>query len=178
MPISSEFDKIFCVAGKRYGLKKLLLKALAICESSLDPKAYRFEPMFWERYMKDKPEWKDKDPKIVSASWGLCQIMWPTATGLGFTGTVDELCEPMTNVLLGAKLLRQLIDRATKQRLTDQFYFLSNLSISLARFNGGSFKNPMDDGTLRNQKYVRKVLKQWGELRKVEAECQDSEGDV
>lgn len=177
MPISSEFDHMFCVAGRKYNLKKLLLKSLAICESSLDPKATRFEPLFWDRYMKDKPEWKDKDPQIVSSSWGLTQLMWPTAVGLGFDGTVDDLCDPMTNILLGAKLLRQLIDRATKQRLTDQFYWLSNLQICLARYNGGSFKNPDEAGVLRNQKYVRKVMKQFGELRKVEQECSDAEGD-
>jgi soluble lytic murein transglycosylase-like protein len=177
MPISSEYDKVFCVAGKRFNVKKLLLKSLAICESSLDKNAYRYEELYWERYMKDKPEWVGKDPKVVSASYGLCQIMFPVAVNLGFVGSAEELCDPMINVMLGAKLMRQLIDRVTKARLTDQFYWLSNLQISLSRYNGGSLRNPAEDGTLRNQKYVRKVMKQWGELRKVEQECADAEGD-
>jgi soluble lytic murein transglycosylase-like protein len=177
MPISAEFDKMFCVAGRKWQIKTLLLKAVAITESSLDPHAYRFEPLYFERYMADKPEWKDKDPKIVSASYGLCQIMFPVAVNLGFVGTTEELCDPMINIMLGAKLIRQLIDRVTKQRLTDQFYWLSNAQISLSRFNGGSWKNPDETGVLRNQKYVRKVMKQWGELKKVEAECTDAEGD-
>ena len=177
MPITDAYDKMFCIAGKKYNIKKLLLKAIAITESGLDPKAYRFEPLYFERYMKDKPEWADKDPKVVSASYGLLQIMFPVAVNLGFVGTAEELCDPMINIMLGAKLMRQLIDRATKQRLTDQFYWLSNLQICLSRFNGGSWKNPDEMGVLRNQKYVRKVLKQFGELRKVEAECTDAEGD-
>jgi len=177
MPISDAYDKMFCVAGKKWNIKKLLLKSIAITESSLDPKAYRFEQLYWDRYMKDKPEWKDKDPHVVSASYGLCQIMFPVAVNLGFVGTAEELCDPMTNVLLGAKLMRQLIDRVIKQRLCDQFYWLAPVHISLARYNGGSLRNPDEAGVLRNQKYLRKVLKTWGELRKVEQECQDSEGD-
>lgn len=174
---TDEYDKVFCVAGKRYNVKKLLLKAIAICESSLDPKAYRFEPLYFERYMKDKPEWADKDPKVVSASYGLFQVMYPVACALGFSGTTDELCDPMTNALLAAKLMRQLIDKVTKARICDTFYWLAPAHVALARYNGGSWKNPAEDGTLRNQKYLRKVLKQWGELRKTEAECSDAEGD-
>jgi soluble lytic murein transglycosylase-like protein len=172
MPISAEYDKMFCVAGKKYNVKKLLLKAVAITESSLDPKAYRFEPLYFERYMADKPEWKDKDPKVVSASYGLCQIMLPTAVGLGFTGSPEELCDPMINILLGAKFLRQLIDKSIEKKWTDKFYWLSPLQVALARWNGGGWQNPKEDGSLRNQKYVRRVLKQWGELRKIEAECE------
>jgi soluble lytic murein transglycosylase-like protein len=177
MPISAEYDKIFCVAGKRYNVKKLLLKSIAICESSLDPKAYRFEPLYWERYMKDKPEWADKDPKVVSASYGLFQVMYPVAVALGFVGSPEELCDPMTNALLAAKLMRQLIDKVVKARVCDQFYWLAPLHVSICRYNGGGWKNPDESGVLRNQKYLRKVLKQWGELKKVEAECSDAEGD-
>lgn len=171
MPINQEYDKTFCVAGRKYNLKKLLLKSLAITESSLIPTATRFEPLYWERYMKNDPLWADKDPKVVSASYGLLQIMLPTAMGLGFTGTTEELCDPMINILLGAKFLRQLIDKSIEKRWTDKFYWLSPLQISLARWNGGGWKNPGEDGSLRNQKYVRKILKTWGELRKFEVEC-------
>jgi soluble lytic murein transglycosylase-like protein len=177
MPISSEYDKVFCVAGKRYNIKKLLLKSIAICESSLDKNAYRFEQLYWDRYMKDKPEWKDKDPKVVSASYGLFQVMYPVSVALGFVGSPEELCDPMTNALLAAKLMRQLIDKVVKARICDQFYWLAPLHVSLARYNGGGWKNPDETGALRNQKYLRKVLKQWGELKKVEQECADSEGD-
>jgi len=172
MPISSEYDKIFCVAGRRFNVKKLLLKSIAICESSLDPNAYRFEPLYWDRYMAGKQEWEGQDPKLVSASHGLMQLMWPTALGLGFTGTKDDLCDPTTNVLLGAKLLRQLIDKSVEKRWVDKYYWLSPLQVSLARWNGGGWRNPDENGVLRNQKYVRRVLKTWGELRKIEQECE------
>jgi soluble lytic murein transglycosylase-like protein len=171
MSWTDEFDKHFCVAGKKYGLKKLVLKSIAITESSLIPTAYRFEPGYWERYLKDKPEWKDKDPRIVSASHGLMQIMWPVAVGLGFNGSVDDLRDPMTNIMLGAKLMRQLIDRAIQQKYSEKFYWLSPLQVAAARWNGGSKGNPDDAGELRNRKYVRRVMTTWGDLRKTEAEC-------
>jgi soluble lytic murein transglycosylase-like protein len=171
MAFTTEFDKHLCVAGKHYDIKKLLLKSVAIIESNLDPKAYRFEQLYWDRYMKDAPEWKDKDPHVVSASYGLLQIMYPIAVNLGFVGSTEELCDPMTNIMLGAKLMRQLLDRVVKARFCDKFYWLSPAMIMLSRYNGGGLRNPDDNGVLRNQKYVRKVMKQWGELRKAEAEC-------
>jgi soluble lytic murein transglycosylase-like protein len=167
------FDKAFCVASKQWGVKKLILKAMAITESSLEPKAYRFEPGYWERYLKDKPEWADKDPRIVSASHGLMQLMWPVACGLGFTGTVEDIQDPMINISLGAKLMRQLIDGAIRQKHAEKYYWLSPLQIALARYNGGSKGNPDEVGELRNRKYVRRVMTYWGDLRKIENECQD-----
>ena len=174
MAWTDEFDRHFCVVGKKYDVKKLILKAVAITESSLDPKAYRYEPAFWDRYLKDKPEWKDKDPKLVSASHGLMQLMWPTATMLGFSGTTaEDLQDPLTNIMLGAKLIRRLLDKSIAERYSDKFYWLSPLQIALAQFNGGKTKNPADDGSLRNQKYVRRVMITWGNLRQTEKECDE-----
>jgi hypothetical protein len=175
MALTTDFDKMFCVAGKKWNIKKLLLKAIAINESSLDPKAYRFEAMFWDNYLANNPEWKDKDPKIVSASHGICQIMFTTAWSLGLTGEIekvrDDLLDPSINIMLAAKLMRLLIDKSIKKEYADKYYWLSNAQIACAMFNGGSRGNPAEDGTLRNQKYVRKIFKTWGELKRLEKEC-------
>lgn len=177
MPISSEYDKVFCVAGKKWNIKKLLLKSIGIVESNLNPLAYRMEPLFWDRYLKNNPEWSDKDPAIVSASHGICQLMFTTAWSLGLTGEIlkvrDDLLDPTINIMLAAKMMRLLIDKSIKNRYADKYYWLSNTSISLAQWNGGSRGNPGEDGVLRNQKYVRRVLKQWGLLKAVEQECDD-----
>jgi len=173
---TTDFDKHFCVAGKKWDIRKLLLKSIAINESSLNPQAYRMEPLFWERYLVNNPEWKDKDPKIVSASWGLTQIMFTTAWAFGLTGEIekvrDDLLDPMINIMLCAKIMRKLIDKSIEKRYTDRYYWLSNAQVALAQWNGGGKGNPSEDGTLRNQKYVRKILKTWGELRRFEAECE------
>ncbi|MFA5378624.1 MAG: lytic transglycosylase domain-containing protein [Dehalococcoidia bacterium] len=177
MAWTDAYDPHFCVAGKKYGIKKLILKSVAIIESSLRPDAYRFEPAFWDSYLKDKPEWNKYDPRLVSASYGLCQIMLPVAVELGLTEggdmakVAESLKDPLINITLCAKLLRKHIDKATEKRYGDKFYWLSNLQVGLARYNGGGFKNPDENGDLRNNKYVRKVMRQWGELRQVEREC-------
>lgn len=163
-----DLDLIFCTIAKKYHLEKALIKAMAIVESALDVRAYRHEPMFWERYLKNNDAWKDKDPKIVSSSWGLFQIMWTTAHQLGFRGTKEELCNPVINAELAAKLLRQLMDR-TKSTTNEVFW---PLDIAICRYNGGSTGNPRSDGTLRNQSYLDKVKAKYWELRKLEEKCE------
>ena len=47
---ATKYDQIFCTMAKKYKLRKLMLKALAIRESALDPNAYRYEPNFWKKF--------------------------------------------------------------------------------------------------------------------------------
>lgn len=162
-----DLDKIFCMNAKKYRLDKLLLKAVATVESSLKVRAYRFEPAFFDRYLATKEEWKNRDPNEVSASYGLMQLMFTTAHQLGFRGTGEELYNPVYNVELGAKLLRQNIDN---KRLTTNTA-LWPIDIALARYNGGWKGNPRDDGTLRNQSYVDKVKRAYWKLRGTEEDC-------
>lgn len=168
-----EVDKLLCMNGKKYGIKKLLLKAVAITESGLNQRAYRYEPGFWDRYMKNKPEWSGQDPSIVSASYGLFQLMWTTAHVLGFRGTQEDLWNPVYNVELGAKLIRQLLDKV-RARGAWQDSKLWDIEIALALYNGGATGNPRPDGTLRSQKYVNRVLTMYADLMKQEKECEDT----
>lgn len=178
VPVDVDLDKIFCMNARKYGLGKLWLKALGIIESSLNPRAYRFEPAFWEKYLKNHPDWKDRDPKIVSASWGIGQIMFTTAWGLGLRTQPDEamaedLCNPVINIELYAKLLRQNLDKLQKDKLKLKFSWLDMFAVALARYNGGSPLNPGEDGKLRNQHHVDNVTAAWFELKEKEAECAD-----
>lgn len=168
-----EIDKLLCLYGKKYHIKKLLLKAVMIIESSGDERAYRFEPQFWTRYLKNNPEWKDKNPAEVSASFGLFQLMYTTAHGLGFRGTGEDLYNPAINIELGAKLVRNLLDK-----VRDKHSYLNtnlwDIEIALAWYNGGSKNNPSPEGKLRNQRYVTRVLEKYQELRKKESECDET----
>lgn len=166
--VKVDLDVIFCTIAKKYHLEKVLIKAMAIVESALDVRAYRHEPMFWERYLKNNDSWKNKDPKIVSSSYGLMQLMFTTAWQLGFRGQAEDLYNPVINVELGAKLIRQLMDRVTSSPNID----LWPLDIALARYNGGSTGNPRTDGALRNQSYVDKVKDKYWELRAKKEECE------
>ena len=172
---ATKYDRIFCLMSKKHRVPKLLLKALAIRESALRPDAYRYEPKFWEKYLKDNPEWEGEDPALVSASWGLCQLMYVVAVELGFKKgrTGEELCDPVVNIELAAKKLRLILDTLYKYKIPDKNFMLLPIEICLARYNGGGGNNPDDDGTLRTQKYADKVMKTWGELREEEKECND-----
>ena len=171
----NKFDDIFCMMAKKYGLKKLMLKALAIQESGLDPTASRFEQKFWNTYLKDNDEWKDEDQSVVASSWGLCQLMYVVAVELGFKKgrTAEELCDPVINIELAAKYLRKWLDSIYKYKICDKNFDLLPIEICLARFNAGAGNNPNDEGKLRNPKYVEKVMKIWQELKKEEKECDD-----
>lgn len=168
-----EHDKLFCSSGKKYGLKASLLKAIAQTESNFEERAYRFEPKYWERYMKGKPEWNSRDPKEVSASFGLFQIMYGTAHMLGFRGKGEDLYNPVYNTELACKLLRQLYDKVIKLDMELRYPRLSPIVIVLARYNGGATNNPSKGGKIRNQIYVDKVLKHWRKIIKEEKICPD-----
>ena len=161
--VKQSLDQIFANMAKKYKLPPLLLKAVAQVESALDPKAYRFEPGFWDRYLKNDPEWRGKDPKVVSASFGLMQLMFTTAWSMGFRGKETDLYDPMINVNPGAKLLRANINSIEEKKLHIKHQMWS-IRISLSRYNGGSRGNPDGDSNLRNQSYVDKVFKAWRKL--------------
>lgn len=97
-------------AAKRHGIEADLLEALVLQESSGRADAFRYEPAYFERYIKGKPEFQGKNPRRVSSSYGLCQIMYPTALQYGFQPAYEPemLFLPVTNLDLGAKILAKL----------------------------------------------------------------------
>jgi len=173
---ATTFDRIFCLMSKKYRVPKLMLKALAIRESALRPDAYRYEPKFWEKYLKDNPEWEGEDPALVSASWGLCQLMYVVAVELGFKKgrTGEELCDPVVNIELAAKKLRLILDTINKHGVCIKHYPLHPLCVALSRYNAGGKNNPSDSGILKSQKYINGILKTWQELQTEEEECDNA----
>lgn len=112
--------------AQRYALDADLLEALVLTESGGMTNAYRFEPGFWSRYLASKPEWKDKNPKRVSASYGLCQVMFPVAVELGFMGEPEDLFSPVVGLEYGARKLAELMKWAD-----------GDVDKALAGYNGG-----------------------------------------
>ena len=159
-----EFDKLFCLNAKKYSLTKLLLKAVAIRESSLDPTAFRHEPGFWTRYLRNNPEWMHKDKAEVSSSYGLMQLMYVVAWEIGFRGKGEELYNPVLNVELGAKFLRHHLNRIMQTGVCVKWWNLRPIDVAISRYNGGPGGNPNSKGILRNQKYVDKVRRTWDTL--------------
>lgn len=161
----SPFDDLFRATERQYTIVPHMLKALAFVESSWNPRAYRFEPLYWERYLKNDSHWSGRDPQEVSASYGLCQLMYPTAVGIGFDGDTERLYNPAINIDLGGRYLRLLLDGVWRDKDAWYDFPISAMDVSLSRYNGGTVGNPRADGTLRNQSYVNKVLAQWEALK-------------
>lgn len=84
------FDAEIATSSRRWAVPESWIRAVIETESSWNPKAYR------------------EEPRINDASYGLMQLLYRTALGLGFTGTSSQLYDPATNIDLGTKLLGQL----------------------------------------------------------------------
>lgn len=85
-------------ASRDFDVPESWIRAVIETESSWNPSAYRAEP------------------KINDASYGLMQLLYRTAKGLGYTGINTGLYDPGVNIALGSKLLGQL-----RQQYGDDF---------------------------------------------------------
>lgn len=127
------------------GLEAITVEAMVRTESSGKAHAYRYEPAYWERYCKDHPVFSKGHPPRIAASYGLMQVMYPTAYALGFRGEPEELFVPRLSLLYGVKLMAQNLRWAE-----------GNLNAALAAYNGGRTRDNRKP-PYRNGSYLRKV---------------------
>lgn len=120
------YNALITATATVYGLDPHLIMAIATKESSLHADAFRYEPDFWERYLKDHKDYQGANPRRVSSSYGLMQIMFPTARESGFDGEPEELFVPSTNLRYGCVLFKQLLDWADGNEMK-----------ALGAYNGG-----------------------------------------
>lgn len=132
----------------RHDLSPDLVQAVCLIESSGQTHAYRAEPAFWDRYLKGKPEWDGANPARVSASYGLMQVMFPTAVdhGMGRTEPPEYLFVPLIGLEWGCRVLADRLEWAR-----------GDVRAALASYNGGKGGNA-PGGPLRNALYADKVL--------------------
>jgi len=132
-----------------YGLPADVLEGQVLAESHGDPDAFRYEPAFYDHYL------RGKSPAVVKASqygplaacsYGLLQIMLETAAEIGFDGRPEQLFEPMVGLAWGAKHLKALLDWAD-----------GDLVRALCAFNGGKQGNGVRP--FRNQAYADTVFR-------------------
>jgi len=167
-----DLDKLFCINAKKYKIPKILLKSVAMVESALDPRAYRYEKDFFKRYMENHPLWQDKDPERYSASYGVMQLMYVVAWELGFRDEPEELYNPVYNIELGAKLLRRHLNKIKTVKNIAPYINFWPRDLALAWYNGGRKNNPTVEGNLRNPEYVDKVkIEFWKLVAAGEEEC-------
>ncbi len=131
--------------ASQFHLDPDVIEAIVMTESSGKTHAYRFEPGFWQQYMKDKPQYDGANPERVSSSYGLMQVMYPVACELGFSEAAPEyLFVPTIGLHWGCKKFRSLLDWAQQ-----------NVDQALAAYNGGKGGNAI--APYRNQAYVDRV---------------------
>lgn len=110
------YDNLYLASEQTYGLPAGILKSIAIQESGEDPRAFRYEPGFFARYV--APGRSEEDlggvwPKEVSnvtermaraTSWGLLQVMGQVARELGFAAPyLTLLSDPAIGIDYGAR---------------------------------------------------------------------------
>lgn len=138
--------------ARQYLVDPNLVEAVVLKESSGETDAFRFESGFYDRYLRTNPDYAGQNPRRVSSSYGLLQVMYPTARQYGFSGPPEFLFVPETGLRFGCQHLAKLLVWADH-----------DLHKALAAYNGGqgNWRAPVP------QAYATAVL---AILRGVEAE--------
>ncbi len=159
-----EMVQTFAVAER---LDPALVAGLIWQESEFRADAFRFEPDFWNRYLKPNPLYRALNPRRVSSSYGLMQVMYCRVHEDKLLDNdalpPEHLFVPEMNLRTGCQLLAELIawgQTRTASKVSPEF-------VALAAYNGGRGGN---DGTknwpLRNGKYAGEVLERFVVMRK------------
>lgn len=135
-----------------------LVQAVVSRESGFDTTAYRYEPGFWLDYLQHNPKYQDKDPRVVSASYGLMQCMFPAAVDAGFTGNPIDLYLPATGLHWGCVILANYLKWARRNYTGLQTQAEGSIRrAGLAAYNGGK-KGNSPNGPLKNAPYADAVI--------------------
>ena len=125
------------------GLDARLVEAVVLQESGGRADAFRYEAGYFARYLATNPRFAEWEPRRVASSYGLMQVMYPTALDLGFRGEPEELFRIALNLQLGSTLLAKLLAR-----------FAGSVPMALAAYNGG----PGNVQQVKPRRYAEQVL--------------------
>jgi soluble lytic murein transglycosylase-like protein len=105
--------------SRNHGINPELVAGVIYTESRGNPTAFRYEPRYFDRYIKAKKLQgyvpysinEDSERNARATSWGLMQIMGETARERGFMReSLVDLADPEINLDFGCAYLRDLID--------------------------------------------------------------------
>lgn len=143
------YDDLIVSLSRECGVDPVLIKAIAIRESGVDPTAHRNEPGFYRRYIAGSPRWSKhryaEVPQIIAAAFGMMQVQYTTALWMGFPDDLDwwQLFCPEWNICMGI------------QWYLNRFAKYDNQSIAISAYNCGS--PVMVQGQFKNHSYVDEV---------------------
>lgn len=158
-------------AANDFNLDPLLVGAVVIVESYGNVCAQRYEPGFYDRYLRHdriahehRMHALDMSSLLSSTyqteihgratSWGAMQVMGQVAREKGFTGWFPELCDARTGMEYGAMHLREKLDE-----------YGGVLPDAVAAYNAGSVRR--SNGEYENQGYVDKIFHRYAQLKKL-----------
>ena len=159
MALRTRYKADIDLIAAMWKLDPLLVEAVVVQESGGNTDAFRFEPDFWNRYLKSNPRYRGLNPRRVSSSYGLMQVMYcrilEDKIADNDAWEPELLFIPKNGLDIGCGLLAQLLQWA-KALTTDPTLATT---AALAAYNGGKGGNrPGIDTPLRNGKYAREVL--------------------
>lgn len=148
------YREIIYSTAEEHNLDGRLVEAIVRVESSGNADAFRFEPKFWSRYLAKLAEYKGANPRRVSSSYGLMQIMYQVAKERGFEGDPEELFIPKINLFWGCNHLQFLVEWSRNYTTVSP---AKQMEAVVAAWNGGRGGNKPTEILLRNGQYVKKV---------------------
>lgn len=171
IPVGLRFYKdAIGVAADREFLPRVLVAAIVWQESGFNTDAFRHEPDFWNRYLKLNPLYRNLNPRRVSSSYGLMQVMYCRVHEDKLTSNdalpPEHLFVPEAGLATGCALLAELYRWACLKTPEVELAWRA----AIASYNGGRGGNdPSKDAPLRNDKYAREVLAKLAILKSVNA---------
>lgn len=107
-----------------------LLEAQIVEESSGEPDAFRWEPGYYDEYIKGNAAARGaRYGPLAACSYGLLQIMLETAIEIGFLGLPQDLFTPKIGLYWGAVYLSHLRNAGGPNP--------ADLRTAIAAYNGG-----------------------------------------
>ncbi len=162
MALRTRYKAQIDAAAAKWGLDPLLVEAIVVKESSGNTDAFRFEPDFWNRYLKGNPTYRHLNPRRVSSSYGLMQVMYcrllEDKLAANDAWDPELLFIPENGLDIGCGFLAQLMEWAATLTPPAGVHCPVEF-IALAAYNGGRGGNdPGKNWPLRNGAYARDVL--------------------
>lgn len=153
--VKPEIRKLIELKAAAYGIDPDLVEAHVMTESSGNPQAVRFEPQFYDRYIRPLGLKDQKEAQGRATSFGLLQIMGQVARELGYQGAFSGLMDPSVGIEWGCKKLSKCYAKFANQ----------GIDAGIAAYNSGTPRRNKD-GSFVNQVYVDRVS---GFLREIKA---------
>jgi hypothetical protein len=135
------YSKELLQASQEEGVPMSVLKGFFALESQFNASSYRFEP------------------HINDASYGISQILYNTAKGLGYKGTPEGLFDPYTSAKYGARFLANLHKKYPDTMDVIAAYNMGwpRPAARTTRIIIGIYGEPGPDWKYANQPYVDRV---------------------